>query len=82
MSFSNWHCDIYNAYMALKSDPCRQGRWNVLNQEKYCIYGLCPGAFCDQSICYIFSRVVQNDKLRWELGRKTDGQKRIMGKVY
>ena len=53
-----------------------------LNQEKYCIYGLCPGAFCDQSICYIFSRVVQNDKLRWELGRKTDGQKRIMGKVY
>ena len=22
MSFSNWHCDIYNAYMALKNDPC------------------------------------------------------------
>ena len=21
MSFSNWHCDIYNAYMALKNDP-------------------------------------------------------------
>ena len=24
MSFSNWHCDIYNAYIALKNDPCLQ----------------------------------------------------------
>ena len=25
MSFSNWHCDMYNAYLALKWDPCLLG---------------------------------------------------------
>ena len=63
-------------------EPDRRCPWNILNQEKYCIYGVCFGAFCDQSIRYFLSRMVQNDKLRWELGRKTDGQKRIMGEVY